>query len=139
MNFHETILNWIIFWIEFSWNNFELNIEFNQFWAKFKHWIESIWVSNRATPCQQIINDHLTLALFRSKELVCLSVRPQKETASYAIEVTVTFPWCQCLIEICLELEVYGGLWAPTSCFCLTASFSQVGLLKVSKMFRNRR
>ena len=48
MNFHETILNWINFWIEFSWYNFELNIELNQFWAKFKHWIESIWVSNRA-------------------------------------------------------------------------------------------
>ena len=31
MNFHETILNWINFWIEFSWYNFELNIELNQF------------------------------------------------------------------------------------------------------------
>ena len=31
MNFHETI--------------FELNIEFNQFWAKLKPWIKSIWVS----------------------------------------------------------------------------------------------
>ena len=39
---------WIIFWIEFSWNDFESNIELNQFWAKFKHWIESIWVSDRA-------------------------------------------------------------------------------------------
>ena len=42
------IKNWIIFWIEFSWNDFESNIELNQFWAKFKHWIESIWVLNRA-------------------------------------------------------------------------------------------
>ena len=42
------IKNWIIFWIEFSWNDFESNIELNQFWAKFKHWIESIWVSDRA-------------------------------------------------------------------------------------------
>ena len=39
---------WIIFWIEFSLNDFELNIELNQFCAKFKLWIESIWVSNRA-------------------------------------------------------------------------------------------
>ena len=30
-----------------------MNIELNQFWAKFKHWIESIWVSNRATVAQQ--------------------------------------------------------------------------------------
>ena len=36
---------------------------------------------------------------------VCLSVRPQKETASYAIEATVTFPRCQCLIELCLGPE----------------------------------
>ena len=47
-------LNWIIFWIEFSWNDFESNIELNKFWAKFKHWIESIWVSDRAiTPSQE--------------------------------------------------------------------------------------
>ena len=39
------ILNWIIFWIEFSWNTIELNIELNNFLAKFKYWIESIWVS----------------------------------------------------------------------------------------------
>ena len=38
----------MIFWIEFSWNGFESNIELNQFWTNFKHWIESIWVSNRA-------------------------------------------------------------------------------------------
>ena len=44
----QLILNWIIFWIEFSWNDFESNIEFNQLWAKFKHCIDSIWVSNRA-------------------------------------------------------------------------------------------
>ena len=37
-----------MFWIEFLWNDFESNIELNQFWAKFKHWIELIWVSNRA-------------------------------------------------------------------------------------------
>ena len=42
-------LNWIIFWVEFSWNDFESNIELNQFWAKFKHWIESIWVSDMAS------------------------------------------------------------------------------------------
>ena len=39
------ILNWIIFWIEFSWNSFELN----HFLAKFKYWIESIWVSDSST------------------------------------------------------------------------------------------
>ena len=39
------ILNWIIFWIEFSWNTIELNIELNNFLAKFKYWIESVWVS----------------------------------------------------------------------------------------------
>ena len=44
----QLILNWIIFWIEFSWNNIESNIELNQFWTKFKHRNESIWVSNRA-------------------------------------------------------------------------------------------
>ena len=38
-------LNWIIFWIEFLWNDIELNIELNHFLAKFKYWIESIWVS----------------------------------------------------------------------------------------------
>ena len=48
------ILNWIIFWIEFSWNIIELNIELNHFLAKFKYWIESIWVSFTPTmpmPC----------------------------------------------------------------------------------------
>ena len=53
------IKNWIIFWIEFSWNDFESNIELNQFWAKFKHWIESIWVSDRA-------NMHTKLHLMNS-------------------------------------------------------------------------
>ena len=38
-------MNWIIFWIEFLWNDIELNIELNHFLAKFKYWIESIWVS----------------------------------------------------------------------------------------------
>ena len=38
-------LNWIFFWIEFLWNDIELNIELNHFLAKFKYWIESIWVS----------------------------------------------------------------------------------------------
>ena len=38
-------MNWIIFWIEFSWNNFELNNLFNwislkQVWIEY--WIESI-------------------------------------------------------------------------------------------------
>ena len=34
----QLILNWTFFYIEFSWNYFESN----QFWVKFKHWIESI-------------------------------------------------------------------------------------------------
>ena len=38
----------MIFWIEFLWYDFESNIELNRFLAKFRHWIESIWVSNRA-------------------------------------------------------------------------------------------
>ena len=38
-------MNWIIFWIEFLWNSIELNIGWNHFLAKFKYWIESIWVS----------------------------------------------------------------------------------------------
>ena len=45
--------NWIIFWIEFLWNNIELNIKLNNLLAKFKYWIESIWVSftpNKNTP-----------------------------------------------------------------------------------------
>ena len=45
----QIIWNGIIFWIEFSWNDLEPNIELNQFWAKFEHWIESIWVSNSAS------------------------------------------------------------------------------------------
>ena len=28
-------------------SNFELSIELNQFWTKFKFWIESVWVSDR--------------------------------------------------------------------------------------------
>ena len=49
LNWITTIIqNWIIFWIEFSWNDFEWNIKLNQFWAKFQYWIESIWVSDRA-------------------------------------------------------------------------------------------
>ena len=45
IEFSYFFLNWIIFWIEFSWNSIELNIELNHFLAKFKYWIESIWVS----------------------------------------------------------------------------------------------
>ena len=49
LNWITTIIqNWINFWTEFSWNDFESNIELNQFRAKFKHWIESIWVSDMA-------------------------------------------------------------------------------------------
>ena len=42
IDFFGKILNWIIVWIEFVWKSIELN----NFWAKFKYWIESIWVSD---------------------------------------------------------------------------------------------
>ena len=48
---------WIIFWIEYSWSNFELSIELNQFWTKFKYWIESIWVSDRATSTSEQVRE----------------------------------------------------------------------------------
>ena len=44
----QLFLNWIIVWIEFWETNIESNIELNQFLPKFKLWIESFWVSNRA-------------------------------------------------------------------------------------------
>ena len=50
IDFFFKFLNWIIFWIEFLWNNIELNIELNHFLAKFKYWIESIWVSFTPMP-----------------------------------------------------------------------------------------
>ena len=41
----EFSLNWIIFWIE-SWvKQYWIEYWMNQFLAKFKHWIESDWVS----------------------------------------------------------------------------------------------
>ena len=67
------LLNWT------SWNNFELNIGLNQFWAKFKHRIESIWVSDMVTKAP----DHLVnkmnstlperLSRVRSRFLSCCS------------------------------------------------------------------
>ena len=42
----EFILNWIIFWIE-SWvKQYWIEYWMNHFLAKFKHWIESDWVSD---------------------------------------------------------------------------------------------
>ena len=37
--------SWFQLYSEFFWNSIELNIELNHFLAKFKYWIESIWVS----------------------------------------------------------------------------------------------
>ena len=45
----EFILNWIIFWIE-SWvKQYWIEYWMNHFLAKFKHWIESDWVSPTPT------------------------------------------------------------------------------------------
>ena len=46
----EFFLNWIIFWIE-SWvEQYWIKYWINQFLAKFKHWIESDWVSATTSP-----------------------------------------------------------------------------------------
>ena len=42
----EFFLNWIIFWIESLVKQYWIKYWMNHFLAKFKHWIESDWVSN---------------------------------------------------------------------------------------------
>ena len=50
LNQHNFFLNWIIFWIE-SWvKQYWIDYWMNHYLAKFKHWIESDWVSPTPSP-----------------------------------------------------------------------------------------
>ena len=77
------ILNWIIFWIEFSWNTIELNIELNHFLAKFKYWIESIWVSLTPT---HIIHCCFVLVRWWSALPYCGSRNPIISSAKWEMD-----------------------------------------------------
>ena len=58
----EFILNWIIFWIEPWLKQYWIEYWMNHFLAKFKHWIESDWVSPNTMP-SSLVSIYLYLFL----------------------------------------------------------------------------
>ena len=92
IEFSWKILNWIIFWIEFLWNNIELNIELNHFLAKFKYWIESIWVS--FTPTRPLLGSPRRDSV--ATLYATLSLQRKSKFGAFFLNFTIQWRWCFC-------------------------------------------
>ena len=94
-------MNWTIFWIE-SWvKQYWIKYWMNHFLAKFKHWIESDWVSPTTT-----INEQTGL--------VCLKKTWSLEEANFNTTRARKIPH-DCLITSIFEVQIVFELILPTS------------------------
>ena len=76
-------LNWIIFWIE-SWaKQYWIEYWMNHFLAKFKHWIESDWVSDTTTI---FVKRRKTMALSKKKA----KTRTKKKMSRLLVSLIIT-------------------------------------------------